>query len=182
MGFFVKAAVQALPAAASLGSQNTRSAESASPLSRALVQLVQEGVPSEATIAAAGRDSWPAYLAAAAVLRDSGILRDADAARLESALQLAELLEPLHGKLSTIRHFNTSVFKGLPERFQVTRYHSLIVEDIPDELIVNATSDDGHVMGFRHREHPIEGVQFHPESILSEHGHAMLKNFLSGAK
>jgi anthranilate synthase component 2 len=89
--------------------------------------------------------------------------------------------EPLHGKLSTIRHFNTSVFKGLPERFQVTRYHSLIVErkSLPDCLEVTAETDDGIIMGLMHKTHPVHGVQFHPESIASEQGHALLANFLT---
>ncbi len=88
--------------------------------------------------------------------------------------------EPLHGKLSTIRHFDKSVFKGLPERFQVTRYHSLIVEraSLPDCLDITAETDDGIIMGLMHKTHPVHGVQFHPESIASEQGHALLANFL----
>jgi anthranilate synthase component 2 len=88
--------------------------------------------------------------------------------------------EPLHGKLSTIRHGNKGVFKSLPERFQVTRYHSLIVErkSLPPELEVTAETD-GLIMGLQHKTHPVHGVQFHPESIASEHGHALLANFLS---
>jgi len=66
----------------------------------------------------------------------------------------------------------------VPSPFTATRYHSLIVTDIPDDLVVNAQSDDGHVMGFRHATKPIHGVQFHPESIATEHGHAMIANFL----
>ncbi len=84
----------------------------------------------------------------------------------------------MHGKTSPITHDGTGVFEGLPSPYIATRYHSLVVEDIPDELIVNATSDDTHVMGFRHRSLPIHGVQFHPESIATEHGHALLANFL----
>jgi anthranilate synthase component 2 len=89
--------------------------------------------------------------------------------------------EPLHGKLSTIRHFDKSVFKGLPERFQVTRYHSLIVErkSLPDCLDITAETDDGIIMGLMHKTHPVHGVQFHPESIASEQGHALLANFLT---
>jgi anthranilate synthase component 2 len=88
--------------------------------------------------------------------------------------------EPLHGKLSTIRHADKGVFKSLPERFQVTRYHSLIVErkSLPPELEVTAETD-GIIMGLQHKTHPVHGVQFHPESIASEHGHALLANFLS---
>jgi anthranilate synthase component 2 len=89
--------------------------------------------------------------------------------------------EPLHGKLSTIRHFDKSVFKGLPETFRVTRYHSLIVErkSLPDCLDVTAETDDGIIMGLMHKTHPVHGVQFHPESIASEQGHALLANFLT---
>ena len=84
----------------------------------------------------------------------------------------------MHGKTSPVTHDGSGLFAGIPSPFTATRYHSLIVEDIPDDLIVNATSDDGHVMGFRHRDLPIHSVQFHPESIATEHGHAMLANFM----
>ncbi len=84
----------------------------------------------------------------------------------------------MHGKTSPVTHDGNGLFAGLPSPFTATRYHSLIVENIPDSLIVNATSDDGHVMGFRHATLPIHGVQFHPESIATEHGHAMLANFM----
>jgi anthranilate synthase component II len=87
----------------------------------------------------------------------------------------------MHGKTSPVMHDGSGLFEGLPSPFIATRYHSLIVEDIPQDLIVNATSDDGHVMGFRHKELPIHGVQFHPESIATEHGHAMLANFMRSA-
>jgi anthranilate synthase component II len=87
---------------------------------------------------------------------------------------------PMHGKTSRIEHDGQGVFKALPQNFTVVRYHSLVIdrETLPSELIVTATSNDGEIMGVRHRGLPIEGVQFHPESILSEHGHAMLRNFL----
>lgn len=84
----------------------------------------------------------------------------------------------MHGKVSPVSHDGTGLFQGLPSPFSATRYHSLIVTDIPDTLLVNATADDEHVMGFRHATLPIHGVQFHPESIATEHGHAMLANFL----
>ena len=84
----------------------------------------------------------------------------------------------MHGKTSPVTHDNTGVFAGIPSPLTATRYHSLIVTDIPECLSVNARSDDGHVMGFRHTSLPIHGVQFHPESIATEHGHAMLANFL----
>jgi anthranilate synthase component 2 len=90
----------------------------------------------------------------------------------------------MHGKTSAIHHNNGSVFRGLPPAFQATRYHSLVIEraSLPDCLEVTAWTDDGEIMGVRHKTLPIEGVQFHPESILTEHGHAMLKNFLEGSK
>ena len=86
-----------------------------------------------------------------------------------------------HGKTSTITHNNTGVFAGLPTPLEVTRYHSLVIEprSLPDTLVVTATTSDGTVMAVRHRDHPIEGVQFHPESILTMHGHELLRNFLS---
>ena len=84
----------------------------------------------------------------------------------------------MHGKVSPVSHDGTGVFAGLPSPFAATRYHSLIVTDIPESLAVNATASDEHVMGFRHKALPIHGVQFHPESIATEHGHAMLANFL----
>ena len=84
----------------------------------------------------------------------------------------------MHGKTSQVTHDGSGLFAGLPSPFTATRYHSLIVENIPDALVVNCTSDDGHVMGVRHRDLPIHGVQFHPESIATQHGHAMLANFL----
>ena len=87
----------------------------------------------------------------------------------------------MHGKTSPIAHDGTGVFAGLPSPFTATRYHSLVVEDVPDSLIVNATAD-GRVMGLRHATLPIHGVQFHPESIATEHGHVLLVNFLELAK
>ncbi len=85
----------------------------------------------------------------------------------------------MHGKTSPVSHDGSGVFAGLPSPFTATRYHSLVVRDIPAELAVNATSDDMHVMGFRHTTLPIHGVQFHPESIATEHGHTLLANFLA---
>jgi len=84
----------------------------------------------------------------------------------------------MHGKTSPVEHDGTGLFEGLPSPFTATRYHSLIVTDIPPALVVNATARDGSVMGFRHATLPIHSVQFHPESIATEHGHAMLANFL----
>jgi anthranilate synthase component 2 len=84
----------------------------------------------------------------------------------------------MHGKTSPVSHDGTGLFEGLPSPFTATRYHSLIVEDTPGSLLVNATAGDGSVMGIRHATLPIHGVQFHPESIATEHGHALLANFL----
>ncbi|TFV94904.1 aminodeoxychorismate/anthranilate synthase component II [Oxalobacteraceae bacterium OM1] len=86
----------------------------------------------------------------------------------------------MHGKTSLVHHTGTGVFEGLPSPFTVIRYHSLAIEreSLPDCLEVTAWTDDGEIMGVRHKDFPIEGVQFHPESILSEHGHDLLKNFL----
>ena len=88
--------------------------------------------------------------------------------------------ELMHGKTSVISTTQQGVFTGLPEQFTVNRYHSLAIEksSCPEVLEVTAWTDDGEIMGVRHRELAIQGVQFHPESILTEHGHAMLKNFL----
>lgn len=89
--------------------------------------------------------------------------------------------ELLHGKTSLVHHHNTGVFSGLESPVQATRYHSLVVEaaTLPDCLEVTATTDDGMIMGMRHRDVDVEGVQFHPESILTNHGHKMLANFLA---
>jgi anthranilate synthase/aminodeoxychorismate synthase-like glutamine amidotransferase len=89
----------------------------------------------------------------------------------------------MHGKTSEIQHRGIGVFEGLANPLTATRYHSLVVarDSVPDVLELTAESDDGLVMGLRHREHPIEGVQFHPESILTDAGHDLLKNFLARA-
>ena len=86
----------------------------------------------------------------------------------------------MHGKNSAITHESVGMFKDLPSPLSATRYHSLVIErsSLPDCLEVTAESEDGEIMGVRHRSLPVEGVQFHPEAILSEHGHQMLKNFL----
>ncbi len=89
--------------------------------------------------------------------------------------------EPVHGKVCEMRHRGSDVFAGLPDPFRATRYHSLVVrrEDLPPELEATAWTEDGLIMGLAHRELPVWGVQFHPESIASQHGHDLLRNFLS---
>ena len=88
----------------------------------------------------------------------------------------------MHGKTSLIHHNNVGVFRGLPNPYTATRYHSLVIEreTIPDCLEITACTDDGEIMGVRHKTLAVEGVQFHPESILTEHGHDLLNNFLTG--
>ena len=95
--------------------------------------------------------------------------------------RVVRALQVMHGKTDTIDTIGEGVFRDLPRRFEIARYHSLVVErdTLPDCLEVTATSADGQVMGLRHRTLAVEGVQFHPESVASEHGHALLRNFLA---
>jgi len=86
---------------------------------------------------------------------------------------------PVHGKVWEVSHGGTDIFAGLPSPFRATRYHSLVVEDLPAALLPTARTSDGLLMGLAHRDLPVWGVQFHPESIASEHGHELLRNFLS---
>ncbi|MCC7483802.1 MAG: aminodeoxychorismate/anthranilate synthase component II [Burkholderiales bacterium] len=90
----------------------------------------------------------------------------------------------MHGKVSPVHHDGRGVFRGLPDPFTATRYHSLAIEraSLPGCLEVSAWTDDGEIMGVRHRTAAVEGVQFHPEAILTEHGHELLKNFLEGTR
>ena len=94
--------------------------------------------------------------------------------------QVVRAPEPVHGKLSTINHQGKGIFRGINAPFHATRYHSLVVErmSLPRDLTVTADTDDGLIMGLAHSRLPVHGVQFHPESIASEHGHLLLKNFL----
>ena len=94
--------------------------------------------------------------------------------------KVARAQRPMHGKTSLVRHGGTGVFAGLPDPLRVTRYHSLIVEDeaLPDCLEVTARSEEGEIMALAHRTQPTVGVQFHPEAVLTEHGHDLLRNFL----
>jgi anthranilate synthase/aminodeoxychorismate synthase-like glutamine amidotransferase len=90
----------------------------------------------------------------------------------------------MHGKVSSVTHDGKGVFAGLPKPFTATRYHSLVVErrTLPPDLVVTADADDGEIMGLRHRRLAVEGVQFHPEALLTEHGHEMLQNFIAGGR
>ena len=90
----------------------------------------------------------------------------------------------MHGKTSMIHHKNQGVFQGLPSPFEATRYHSLVIErdSVPDVLEITAWTDDGEIMGVRHKTLPVEGVQFHPESILTQYGHELLANFLKSPR
>jgi anthranilate synthase component 2/anthranilate synthase/phosphoribosyltransferase len=87
--------------------------------------------------------------------------------------------QPVHGKVWEVSHGGTDIFAGIPSPFRATRYHSLVVEDLPPTLLATAQTADGLVMGLAHRDLPVWGVQFHPESIASEHGHDLLRNFLA---
>jgi anthranilate synthase/aminodeoxychorismate synthase-like glutamine amidotransferase len=91
--------------------------------------------------------------------------------------------EIMHGKISTICHDGKGIYKDIPNPFEAIRYHSLAIhkEDLPDDLKVTAWTENGIIMGVRHREHPVEGIQFHPESIMTKVGHDLLRNFLDGA-
>ncbi|MGA8256494.1 MAG: aminodeoxychorismate/anthranilate synthase component II [Nocardioides sp.] len=91
-------------------------------------------------------------------------------------------VRPAHGEVARIAHDGRGVFAGLPADFEAVRYHSLAATAVPDELEVSATADDGVVMGVRHRSLPLEGVQFHPESVLSTHGTTLIANFLGGRR
>ncbi len=95
--------------------------------------------------------------------------------------QVVKGIRPMHGKVTTIHSTREGVFFGLPEQFQVTRYHSLIVSDerLPQDLIVDARSEEGVIMGMHHRRYPVYGVQFHPEAVLTEYGHELLDNFMT---
>ena len=94
--------------------------------------------------------------------------------------QVVRAPKPMHGKVSAVHHQGRGVFKGLPSPFSATRYHSLIVEktSLPDMLEITAETEDGIIMGLKHKSLNVHGVQFHPESIASEHGHALLRNFV----
>jgi para-aminobenzoate synthetase component II len=94
--------------------------------------------------------------------------------------EVVRAARPMHGKTSEVHHSGTGIFAGVPSPFRAARYHSLVVhrETLPEEMEVVATTAEDEVMAFRHREHPVWGVQFHPESVLTEHGYTLLRNFL----
>jgi anthranilate synthase component II len=133
--------------------------------------------PAEAGISVAAIQHFAGQLPILGVCLGHQSIGAAFGGRIVRAQQL------MHGKTSTITTTQQGVFAGLPERFTVNRYHSLAIErdSCPEALQVTAWTDDGEIMGIRHRELAIQGVQFHPESILTEHGHAMLRNFLEQA-
>ncbi|WPB57281.1 aminodeoxychorismate/anthranilate synthase component II [Xylophilus sp. GOD-11R] len=132
--------------------------------------------PAEAGISVAAIQTFAGRLPILGVCLGHQAIGAAFGGRIVRAQQL------MHGKTSEITTTRKGVFSDLPERFTVNRYHSLAIEKSapPQVLDVTAWTDDGEIMGVRHKTLPIEGVQFHPESILTEHGHAMLKNFLDG--
>jgi anthranilate synthase/aminodeoxychorismate synthase-like glutamine amidotransferase len=98
--------------------------------------------------------------------------------------QVVRAKQVMHGKVSRIRHDGLGVFSQVQNDFQATRYHSLVVEreSFPAELVITAEAEDGEIMGLRHRRLSVEGVQFHPEALLTEHGHKMLQNFIAGGR
>ncbi len=132
--------------------------------------------PAEAGVSVAAIQAFAGRLPILGVCLGHQAIGAAFGGRIVRAQQL------MHGKTSVITTDRKGVFSDLPEQFTVNRYHSLAIEKIapPEVLEVTARTDDGEIMGVRHKTLPIEGVQFHPESILTEHGHAMLKNFLDG--
>jgi len=132
--------------------------------------------PAEAGVSVAAIQAFAGRLPILGVCLGHQAIGAAFGGRIVRAQQL------MHGKTSVITTDRKGVFSDLPEQFTVNRYHSLAIEKIapPEVLEVTARTNDGEIMGVRHKTLPIEGVQFHPESILTEHGHAMLKNFLDG--
>ena len=110
----------------------------------------------------------------------SACASDTSASARSSAARIVRAPQVMHGKTSLIRHDGRGVFTNLPDPLEATRYHSLVVDraSVPAELEITAETDDGTIMGLRHREHAVEGVQFHPESILTVSGHDLLRNFL----
>jgi anthranilate synthase component 2 len=134
--------------------------------------------PSEAGISVAVIEAFAGRVPILGVCLGHQSIGQAFGGKIVHAMQL------MHGKTSPIQHADVGVFHGLPNPFIATRYHSLVIEreSLPDCLEVSAWTEDGEIMGVRHKTLAVEGVQFHPESILTEHGHALLKNFLTGTR
>ena len=132
------------------------------------------GLPSNAGIIVSAIREFAGKLPILGVCLGHQALGEAFGAKIQGAPTL------MHGKTSEICHDSRTIFRGLPYRFKATRYHSLILdkEGLPDCLEVSATTTDGVIMGLRHRDYPVEGVQFHPESVMTEHGKRILENFL----
>ena len=130
--------------------------------------------PNEAGISVAAIDRFAGQIPILGVCLGHQSIGQAFGGKIVHAKQL------MHGKTSEIHHQDVGVFAGLPDRFTATRYHSLVIEreSLPECLEITAWTDDGEIMGVRHKTLAVEGVQFHPESILTEHGHALLENFL----
>ncbi|MCB1885472.1 MAG: aminodeoxychorismate/anthranilate synthase component II [Geminicoccaceae bacterium] len=124
--------------------------------------------------------SLPLVKAAAGLVPVLGVCLGHQAIAQAFGATVGRAPSPMHGKVSEVHHDGTGVLKGLPSPFKATRYHSLtaLPETVNESLVVNARTADGVIMGLRHRDLPLHGVQFHPESIASEHGHVILKNFL----
>lgn len=132
------------------------------------------GVPNDAGISIAVVRALAGKVPILGVCLGNQAMAEAFGGRIVRAARL------VHGKTSEICHDSATIFRGLPYRFKATRYHSLIVEKegLPDSIEVSATTPDGLIMGLRHREYPVEGVQFHPESVMTEYGKKLLQNFL----
>jgi len=130
--------------------------------------------PNEAGISLAVIDRFKGEIPILGVCLGHQAIGQAFGGRVVSAGRL------MHGKTSPIQHDGRTIFTGLPSPFTATRYHSLVVsrDGLPDCLEISAQTEEGEIMGLRHKTYPIEGVQFHPESVISEHGHALLRNFL----
>ena len=132
------------------------------------------GVPANAGIAVEAVREFAGKVPVLGVCLGHQAIGEAFGARIVRAKTL------MHGKSSEICHDSRTIYRGLPYRFKATRYHSLVVDKdtVPEILEISATTPEGVVMGLRHREYPVEGVQFHPESVMTEHGKALLENFL----